>query len=399
MLTVDVAMESSIGRQLTQRWPNDTSRHAYLAAYLLTEAAKGSESAWWPYLQSLPASTAHLASAWSEEELQWLQGTEALEIARENQQDIRNSYEQARALPSFPFTYESYAHARRLVFSRVFSYAAANGNRSSTLVPLTDLINHASKGRYNTEWTYNTTLQVFTMYSTAPLAAHQPLLTSYGLKCNSELLTGYGFVVEDNEREAVAMEYEGVEQDGTPVAKTTRLKASYGDSHSMLLVLNMRRSALHDVIAQLKGRLHRAQSQTLTEEELSEKQRGMRVMVERRLVQRLAEAVRKVDDRYGGDREAEAARLAEWSGEKGKQWQALVVRVGERRVLQWWLDVCALGEHWLADGVSSAQSWEGERAEVERLKVQLLVRDAWVKALEDEKAEHARSARATMIEL
>ena len=139
MLTLDQAMESPIGHQLTQRWYNDTSRHAYIAAYLLSEAARGSESVWWSYLQSLPAFTNHLASAWSEEELQWLQGTEALDIARGQQQMVRESYEQARALPSFPFTYESYAHARRLVFSRLFSYTTAQGNRSVALVPLNRL--------------------------------------------------------------------------------------------------------------------------------------------------------------------------------------------------------------------------------------------------------------------
>ena len=116
-------------------------------------------------------------------------------------------------------------------------------------------------------------------------------------------------------------------------------------------------------------------------------------------MQRIAEAVRRADIKYDSDRAAEAARLSGWSGDKGKEWQALVVRVGERRVLQWWSDVCALGERWLADGVRSSQLWESERAEIRRLKVQPFIKDAWVKALEDERAEEARQARATVVEL
>ena len=399
MLTLDLAMESTIGRQLTQHWGNDTSKHAYIAAYILNEAAKGSESAWWPYLQSLPTTTNHLASAWSDEELQWLKGTEAYDTARWQQQLVLESYEHARTLAAFNFTYDSYAHARRLVFSRLFSYITAQGNRSVALVPMMDLVNHAPTGDYNTLWTYNTTLQAFTMYATAPLSAHQQLLTSYGQKSNSELLAAYGFVLERNGRDTVEVEYEGMDQGGVVVDKTVRLTAEYDATRSQLMVLNMRRFALHDVMAVLKERLQRAQSRRLTEADLTDKQRGMRVLVERRVVQRIAEAVTKADERYGGDREAEVVRLNEWSGEKGKEWQALVVRVGERRLLQWWLDVCALGERWLADGVSSAQSWERERAEVRRLNAQSLVKDVWVKALQDEKAEEARSAAATMTEL
>ena len=399
MLTLDQAKESTIGRQLTQRWDNETSRHAYIAAYVLSEAARGNDGDWWPYLQSLPASTNHLASAWSDDELQWLKGTEALRIAREQQQMVQEAYDQARALPSFTFTFDSYAHARRLIFSRLFSYTAAQGHRSVALVPMIDLLNHATSDRYNTLWTYNTTLQAFTMYTTAPLSAHQPLLTSYGDKSNSELLTSYGFVLETNEWDKAEVGYEGVDGDGEPVTRSAQLTAEYGNSQSQLLMLNMRRYAVQAAIAMLKRRLERVRNETLAGADVQEKQRGLRVQVERLVLHRVADAVRQADDRYGGDRAAEVARLARWTGERGKEWQALVVRVGERRVLQWWLDVCTLGERWLADGVSPAQSWEGERAEVRRLGAQSLVKSVWLVALEDEKAEQARSVPSGVHEL
>ena len=88
-------------------------------------------------------------------------------------------------------------------------------------------------------------------------------------------------MLDGNEHDTVTMQYEGMEQDGTVVAKTSQLMAEYGHSRSQLMVLNMRRFALHDVIALLKDRLQKAQSGTLTEADLVQKQRGMRVLVER----------------------------------------------------------------------------------------------------------------------
>ena len=391
MLTLEEAKESSIGRQLTAR-RDDTSRHTYMAAYMLTELRRGRESAWRPYLQSLTASTAHLASAWSDEELRWLHGTGALRVAREQEQETRETHDQLRALPSFSFTYDSYAHARRLVYSRLFSYRTELGNRSSALVPMLELLNHAHDDSYNTLWTYNTTLHAFTLTTNVPLAPHQPLLISYGDKSNTQLLTAYGFVLENNTWDTAEVEYEGVDENGEAVFKTGDVRADYGDSRSQLMMMNMRRFALQDVKAMLKDRLQKVKDRTLTEADVPKKQRGIKVLVERRVLHRIVEAVRQADIRYGGDREADEQRLREWKGVKGKQWQALVVRVGERRVLQWWLDVCALGERWLADGANLVQLWESERAEVRCLKAQTLVKDVWVKVLEQEKMEEARAA-------
>ena len=117
-----------------------------------------------------------------------------------------------------------------------------------------------------------------------------------------------------------------------------------------------------------------------------EKQRELTVLVERRVLQRIANVVRSADDNYGGDRAAEEARLNDWQEEKNKKWQALVVRVGERRILQWWLDVCEMGKRWLADGADVAELWENEGPKIERLEVQSLVKTCGRRRSREEKA-------------
>ena len=385
MLTIDVAKQSAIGRQITQYWPG-ASTHTYMAAYLLTEMAKGKGSAWWAYLQSLPTSTKHIASAWSDEELQWLKGTSALETAREQQLWMRRAIDVLRRLPSFPFTYQSFAHARRLVASRCFGYDTDHGHHSTALVPLLDIVNHAADD--TTQWTYNTELRAFTLYTTTTVAAHQPLLTSYGsARTNSDLLTSYGFVLEDNVWEAVEVKYRGVGPGGAVLAMGSILRAEWVRTGPQLLMSSVRRLAVQEVTAEQTAGLSRVH----TRRQRRQRQRGTRVLVERRVLQRIAEAVRNADTRYGGDRAMEAARLSGWKGEKGKKWQALVVRVGERRVLQWWLDVCGLGERWLADGADVAELWQTERAEVQHLKVEALVTGVWEKALEEERTEEKKT--------
>ena len=257
MLTLDIAKESTIGGDLTLLW-KDTSAQTYVAAYVLTEMAKGEDSEWWPYLQSLPTSTSHIASAWSDEELEWLQGTSALETAREHQQEARKTYDQLRTLPSFTFTYESYAHARRLVCSRWFGYKTEDGSGSSALVPLLDLINHAEDE--NVLWEYDTSLQAFKLSTTttATVSAHQPLHTSYGLKSNSELLASYGFVLEDNKWDDVEVAYEGVDEAGDVVEKSVFLSTDY-DKSSQQFVESVRRLAVQDVRAELKDRAGRGE--------------------------------------------------------------------------------------------------------------------------------------------
>jgi histone-lysine N-methyltransferase SETD3 len=76
--------------------------------------------------------------------------------------------------------------------TRVFG-AVVNGKKTSLLVPLADMMNHADPLEQDASWAYSHVQKKFVMTCARPLSAGQQIFTSYGGKCGTSLLLNYGF--------------------------------------------------------------------------------------------------------------------------------------------------------------------------------------------------------------
>lgn len=116
-------------------------------------------------------------------------------------------------LRSLNITFDEFHWATLLVASRSFRVTLIQDNivyeQSLMLVPIADLLDHKiiqlqlhsnNKSTYssNVRWYINSTNQAFAMKTELPVAANETVYGYYGPKCNSLLLTHYGFVLPFN---------------------------------------------------------------------------------------------------------------------------------------------------------------------------------------------------------
>lgn len=185
-----------------------TNEYVAIAALLITEAGKGDASYWAPYINILPSTEDISATfTWSEEDLAFLDGSPCLAATRSMQQKLR-----AEHLEEFPF--EMWEWAFSILFSRAIRLGGARGRPEILgLVPYVDFINHSP---FSSSYVNLATQDTFfggkgedevVVFSDRSYKKFQQVFISYGPKSNSDLLLLYGFALDRNPFNSVAVRF------------------------------------------------------------------------------------------------------------------------------------------------------------------------------------------------
>lgn len=152
------------------------------------------------YYSTLPSTLKNMPIFWSEEELSWLKGSYIIQQIQERKAAIRKDYDAiCRVDPSFArFSLERFSWARMIVCSRNFGLTI-DGIKTAALVPFADMLNHYRPRE--TSWTFDQSIDAFTITSLGTIGSGSQVYDSYGKKCNHRFLLNYGFAVEDNTEE------------------------------------------------------------------------------------------------------------------------------------------------------------------------------------------------------
>lgn len=198
IMTTEVAKASDIGRRIVSSGCMLRSKHSYLACFLLYERAKGNNSFWHAYIDTLPKDYANMPINFSQEERAMLKGSMCIEKIGTRIQSLREEYETlCQHVPNFArFSLKEFTWARHAVITRIFGLFVG-GLKTEGLVPVADLLNH--KRSRDTKWTFDNNKNAFTIINTRPLSKGEQIFDSYGRKCNSRFFVNYGFALEENE--------------------------------------------------------------------------------------------------------------------------------------------------------------------------------------------------------
>jgi hypothetical protein len=176
------------------------SRYVMHGVWLAAQRADAS-SPWQPYVASLPASFAYMATLRSDEDLAALDGTRALEMVLRRRAELRTDLtvvtdliDEARDLPLADLVWGNHAARSR-------GFRAPGGERPA-LVPVADMANH---GTENASFDFADGGD-FEVHATADLAAGEEVLHCYGQFSNARWLAGYGFALPDNPDDEVVLE-------------------------------------------------------------------------------------------------------------------------------------------------------------------------------------------------
>eukprot|EP00457_Paulinella_chromatophora_P002866 gb/GEZN01002871.1/.p1 GENE.gb/GEZN01002871.1/~~gb/GEZN01002871.1/.p1 ORF type:complete len:559 (-),score=89.75 gb/GEZN01002871.1/:565-2241(-) len=205
IITLQLSKDSPIGQAL-QRHPRAVqSSHTYMAAYLLQEKHNPT-SFWKPYLEILPAHYRNMPVFFDQEELKWLKGSFTLQMIADRKFSLRREYDQLSQLcPEFArFHHLEFVWGRLAVITRIFGFEVG-AEKHDGLVPMADMLNH--KRPHETTWSYDDVLGGFTIVTTRRLLKGAQIFDSYGRKCNSRYFVNYGFSLENNEDNQVAMNF------------------------------------------------------------------------------------------------------------------------------------------------------------------------------------------------
>ncbi|KAH6845600.1 hypothetical protein B0I37DRAFT_356046 [Chaetomium sp. MPI-CAGE-AT-0009] len=189
--------------------------------FLIKEYLKREDSFWWPYLATLPSpdqiASWLLPAFWPDDDVAYLEGTNAHVAIEEMQANVKAEFKQARKLlkdEDFPnvAAYSSlmYKWAFAIFTSRSFRPSLMLSDTTkqhlstllpqdvqlddfSILQPLLDIANHSPTAQYT--WETSSTPDACTLVCGDSYPPGAQVYNNYGLKTNSELLLGYGFIL------------------------------------------------------------------------------------------------------------------------------------------------------------------------------------------------------------
>jgi histone-lysine N-methyltransferase SETD3 len=216
IMTTDKAKETKIGRAIAASRGEVRTSHSWLAAMLLQEKYDPN-SFWKPYIDTLPVHYRNMPLFFDEEELKELQGSFTLEMISNRKISLRMEYDAiAKFCPEFAaYHHLEFVWARLAVITRIFGFEIGT-YKTDGLVPMADMLNH--KRPHETMWTFDNGLNGFTITSTKRLLKGAQIFDSYGRKCNSRYFVNYGFSLDENEDNQVAMNFSFLAND--PLAAT-----------------------------------------------------------------------------------------------------------------------------------------------------------------------------------
>ena len=151
-----------------------------------------------PYYNILPDNIENFPIFWRDSTIKLLKGSNIFDIIIDRKNNFINDYNiLCKCSETFKnnFSFFDFVYIRTIVGSRNFGINI-NGIHRSAMVPLADMLNH--KIPPNVNWSFNNSSNCFEMISNCSIKKNQEINDSYGNKCNSKLLTFYGFTLDSN---------------------------------------------------------------------------------------------------------------------------------------------------------------------------------------------------------
>jgi histone-lysine N-methyltransferase SETD3 len=165
LITVEMGQATPIGQAiLAADLDLDAPKHIFLMIYILWDRkVNGEQSFFNPYYNILPKSLRNMPIFWSQDELDYLQGSDMLEQIADRIDAITEDYFAiCSVVPDFNAiaTLEEFKWARMCVCSRNFGLLI-DGHRTSAMVPFADMLNHYRPRE--TKWTFDDDRDAFTI--------------------------------------------------------------------------------------------------------------------------------------------------------------------------------------------------------------------------------------------
>jgi histone-lysine N-methyltransferase SETD3 len=203
IMTSDVAKESAIGRRIRSSGCQLRSSHSWLACMLLQEKSNPN-SFYAPYIQTLPQHYRNMPIFFDDEELKMLTGSFTLKMISDRKVSLKAEYDNiVRSVPEFAqYHHLEFFWARLAVITRIFGFEVGT-HKTDGLVAMADMLNH--KRPNETSWHFDNGLNAFTITTTKRLLKGAQIFDSYGRKCNSRYFVNYGFSLDVNEDNQVAL--------------------------------------------------------------------------------------------------------------------------------------------------------------------------------------------------
>ncbi|GAB1318107.1 Ribosomal lysine N-methyltransferase set10 [Madurella fahalii] len=208
------------------RFMSSIPPHVIGRFFLIKEYLKGKDSHWRPYITTLPqpenTSSWALPAFWPEDDIDFLEGTNAYVAIQEIQENVKREFKQARKVlkdEAFQnwqdYTQMLYKWAFCIFTSRSFRPslilsqpakehvsmllpAGCELDDFSILQPLFDIANHSMTAKY--EWDVTSDQNCCRLVCGDAYRPGDQVYNNYGLKSNSELLLGYGFILPETEQ-------------------------------------------------------------------------------------------------------------------------------------------------------------------------------------------------------
>ena len=178
----------------------------------------GDDSEYRSYLDVLPeVDEVNPTFTWSDEDLDFLQGSPVVPATRSLQAKLRREYdallgdESTGLCDKFPdrfprsaFTYDAWVWAFTMLFSRAIRLRNLRDGEALAMVPYADLINHSPMSgayvdaRETGDWLFKTGEEEVILYAERGYRKMEQIYISYGPKSNADLLLLYGFALERN---------------------------------------------------------------------------------------------------------------------------------------------------------------------------------------------------------
>jgi len=142
-----------------------------------------------------------------DEELRWLKGSFTVKMIEDRKYSLKMEYDNiVKHVPEFArYHHLDFFWGRIAVITRVFGFEV-KGRKTEGLVAMADMLNH--KRPNETSWTFDDSRNAFTITTTKRLLKSAQIFDSYGRKCNSRFFVNYGFALDFNEDNQVALVFD-----------------------------------------------------------------------------------------------------------------------------------------------------------------------------------------------
>ena len=201
IISVELARESPTGKQMDRKGLFKkllSPRQSFIAAFMLAEEEKGSQSQWKSVIDSFPPHANDMATFFTEKELKMLQGSALPKILYFKKEELKWDFGLIiGAVPDFEsrFSFEKFHYWRSTIMNRTFG-GTMNGQDTTFICPFSHLLNH--RNPYDVTYTYNDNSKNFRVTAVTDIPANKEIFTTYGNKCNTRWLLNYGIIVDNN---------------------------------------------------------------------------------------------------------------------------------------------------------------------------------------------------------